>query len=341
MAITKITTPELFDFSATNTALQLPTGTTAQRPTSPSAGQWRYNTTEKYVEYWDGSAWKQIDTEALPLPADFPGKNFNTNTYFGTGASQTIDAKFNEAANFNGSSSHIDIGDVIPNTDTDYSVSAWINIDSGFTSGNRTILGAASSSSGTEGSFRLQLTYVSANTYKITIARTVATSGTNFYYSSSWTASSINTGQWYNIVATYNSTGRVGKTYLNGAAVDSSALTTSASVSSVNNDLIGGQRTNTAKWLGKIDQVRIFNTAITPQQVTDLYNDETTDTAGVLNFPAGAGCIAAYQLDGDASDVGGTYGGVPTDIGYTGLQFQPDLVWVKVRTNTYSHTLSD
>ena len=80
MAITKITTPELFDFSATNTALQLPTGTTAQRPTSPSAGQWRYNTTEKYVEYWDGSAWKQIDTEALPLPADFPGKNFNTNT---------------------------------------------------------------------------------------------------------------------------------------------------------------------------------------------------------------------------------------------------------------------
>ena len=341
MAITKITTPELFDFSATNTALQLPTGTTAQRPTSPSAGQWRYNTTEKYVEYWDGSAWKQIDTEALPLPADFPGKNFNTNTYFGTGASQTIDAKFNEAANFNGSSSHIDIGDVIPNTDTDYSVSTWINIDSGFTSGNRTILGAASSSSGTEGSFRLQLTYVSANTYKITIARTVATSGTNFYYSSSWTASSINTGQWYNIVATYNSTGRVGKTYLNGAAVDSSALTTSASVSSVNNDLIGGQRTNTAKWLGKIDQVRIFNTAITPQQVTDLYNNETTDTAGVLNFPAGAGCIAAYQLDGDASDVGGTYGGVPTDIGYTGLQFQPDLVWVKVRTNTYSHTLSD
>lgn len=64
MAITKIGTPELFDFSATNTALQLPTGTTAQRPTSPSAGEWRFNTTEKYVEFWDGGAWRQIDTDA-------------------------------------------------------------------------------------------------------------------------------------------------------------------------------------------------------------------------------------------------------------------------------------
>ena len=56
MATTKIGTPELFDFSATNTALQLPTGTTAQRPTSPSTGERRFNTTEKYVEYYDGGA---------------------------------------------------------------------------------------------------------------------------------------------------------------------------------------------------------------------------------------------------------------------------------------------
>jgi len=69
MAITKIGTPELFDFSATNTALQLPTGPTSGtggRPSNPSTGEWRFNTTEKYVEFWDGGAWRQIDTEALP-----------------------------------------------------------------------------------------------------------------------------------------------------------------------------------------------------------------------------------------------------------------------------------
>lgn len=64
MPITKIKSPELFDFSDLNTALQLPTGTTAERPATASTGEWRYNTTLKYVEYYDGGGWRQIDTDA-------------------------------------------------------------------------------------------------------------------------------------------------------------------------------------------------------------------------------------------------------------------------------------
>ena len=77
MATTKITTPELFDFSDLNTALQLPTGPTSGtggRPSSPNTGEWRYNTTLKYVEYYDGGTWRQIDTEELPNPSDFPSE---------------------------------------------------------------------------------------------------------------------------------------------------------------------------------------------------------------------------------------------------------------------------
>jgi len=98
MAITKIGTPELFDFSATNTALQLPTGDTASRPSAPSAGEWRFNTDEKYVEYWDGGspgAWRQIDTDAPTF--DF----FNVREYTGNAAnafpnssSQTVSTDF-------------------------------------------------------------------------------------------------------------------------------------------------------------------------------------------------------------------------------------------------------
>jgi hypothetical protein len=101
MAITKITTPELFDFSATNTALQLPTGTTLQRPTNAIAGEWRYNTDEKYVEFYDGTTpydaakWFQIDTEATANSDDFPGQNFQTVIYSGNGSTQAItDAGF-------------------------------------------------------------------------------------------------------------------------------------------------------------------------------------------------------------------------------------------------------
>ena len=87
MAITKITTPDLFDYGVTNTELQLPAGTTAERPAAPSTGEWRYNTTLKYVEYYDGGAWRQIDDESLPA---IPSENFNAVVYAGNGSTQSI-----------------------------------------------------------------------------------------------------------------------------------------------------------------------------------------------------------------------------------------------------------
>ena len=40
--------------------LQLPSGTTAQRPGSPSAGYMRWNTSENHVEIYDGSSWIEL-----------------------------------------------------------------------------------------------------------------------------------------------------------------------------------------------------------------------------------------------------------------------------------------
>ena len=67
MAITKIEVPELFDFGSDNSAFKLPTGTTADRPTSPSNGEMRFNTTTGYVEYYDttDTQWWEIDYELL------------------------------------------------------------------------------------------------------------------------------------------------------------------------------------------------------------------------------------------------------------------------------------
>jgi hypothetical protein len=66
MATTKITNPESFDLGSLNTALKLPSGTTAERPTSPSTGEWRYNTTTNLVEYYDGGSWRELSSEAIP-----------------------------------------------------------------------------------------------------------------------------------------------------------------------------------------------------------------------------------------------------------------------------------
>ena len=87
MATTKITSPELFDLGSLNTALKLPSGTTAERPTSPSTGEWRYNTTTNLVEFYDGGEWRDLQSEDIP---PIPSENFNAVLYTGTGSTQSI-----------------------------------------------------------------------------------------------------------------------------------------------------------------------------------------------------------------------------------------------------------
>ena len=87
MATTKITNPELFDLASLNTTLKLPSGTTAERPTSPSTGEWRYNTTTNVVEFYDGTQWRDLQSEDIP---PIPSENFNVVLYTGTSATHAI-----------------------------------------------------------------------------------------------------------------------------------------------------------------------------------------------------------------------------------------------------------
>ena len=70
MALTKIpgsmvsTNAEgVIDFSSATGGFNVPRGTTAQRPTSPAAGQVRYNTTTNQTEIYSGNAWVGITSQ--------------------------------------------------------------------------------------------------------------------------------------------------------------------------------------------------------------------------------------------------------------------------------------
>ena len=89
MAITKITTPELFNLQSNNTeGTQLPVMTRAERlaMTGMSNGELIFNSTTDSVEYYDAvaAAWYKIDYKGDPL------ENFNTVLYTGNGSAQTL-----------------------------------------------------------------------------------------------------------------------------------------------------------------------------------------------------------------------------------------------------------
>jgi len=330
MAITKITTPELFDFSATNTALQLPTGDTASRPASPSTGEWRYNTTLKYVEFYDGANWFRIDTEAIPAPNPVGNENFNVSTYFGNAATQTLDAKFNEAANLNGSSSKIDLPNFMPSGNAARTVSMWIKT--------------------TQTTAATLFKYGGANTnllfdFRINDGGTdggANTIGVGFYGSANdfnRPATTLMNGNWHNVVTTYDGTD--GKIYIDGVQTGTTKTLSGTANTTATTALIGSDG-GSFLFNGSIDQVRVYNTALTDAQAEDLYTDETTTTAATLDFPVGAGCIAAYQLDGNGNDISTNYNSTSTtDIGYTGLKFKPDFVWIKQKSGGASHSLQN
>ena len=331
MATTKIGTPQLFDFSSLNTALQLPTGDTASRPSSPSTGEWRYNNELKYVEYWDGGAWRQIDTEQLPLPDDFPSQNFNVNTYSGSGAAQTIDAKFNEAANFGVSGSVINLSpglDTFISSNAIISVSLWVKINTQPDSSGQVIFslgdsrGIVAPGQQSFSPFRFGAQYANSN-------------GSQKMADAAFT---LNT--WTHVVGVLSTNSSDVKLY-----VDKVLQTTGGATDylGLEDDACIGNRDNTGyttPFKGAIDQVRIYPGTLTQTQINDLYA-ETTTTASTLNYPSGAGCIAAYQLDGDASDVSGNYNGAVLNVGFTGLQFQPDFVWIKKTNSAQDHALFD
>jgi hypothetical protein len=80
-------------------ALKLPSGTTAERPISPSFGMIRHNTSFNTIETWNGSRWiysPYIETSGLALcldagePASYPGTGTTWSTLYGSGGNATL-----------------------------------------------------------------------------------------------------------------------------------------------------------------------------------------------------------------------------------------------------------
>ena len=82
---TSATPTAVSDQANTSTGyFDLPSGTTAQRPGSPNAGNLRFNTDEESLEFYSGTAWAKTN-EPTPLISSISG-----NIYVGTATNLTI-----------------------------------------------------------------------------------------------------------------------------------------------------------------------------------------------------------------------------------------------------------
>ena len=194
--------------------------------------------------------------------------------YNGTASNVSyVTGNFNKAAEFNGSSSGINIGNVGIGGSAERTISAWVNVDS--LSSAQTIFQYGSNSNGQRFGFAID---TAGKIYVEFYNRDAITSASHI---------SINT--WYHLVVTYNGgaiqTTENTKIYVNGVAVDvtnSGAQTGNANTGDSNYG-IGYDRLNTRQYFdGKIDQVRIYKGVVSDVGVASLYAETVSDNDNLV-----------------------------------------------------------
>jgi len=228
--------------------------------------------------------------------AFLPSQHFDTVTYTGNGGTQRIGGYINRGAVFNGSSSFIDTNYTLP-SDSTMSFSFWVNVAS--LGSSDTYIMSDLSSSATDR--RLDFRFKGSTGGQLYID--VGNGSSNYTTGNTSFVPTLNT--WHHIVVTLNGTA-INVYVDNGSPI---SLTSSVAFGTAGARSLSlgraGDYTGTAHLNGKLDQVRIFDKALSSGEVTTLYGETATSTSksvtDIFNDDSG---VALYQLDGNANDTG-------------------------------------
>ena len=243
-----------------------------------------------------GAAGAACTTDTVQILDGVPFQSIATYELDGDAESSVKTGYIGNAAEFNGSSSYIDTG--ISSLGPNFSVSLWINevsLDSGGYFGN---WNATSSDdmfwrTNTDGSIRISFDGGPTQSFG--------------------SAGDITVNNWHHIVVTFNN-GTI-NVYADGNS-KGSTTTPNTVFNSGANFYIGDDNSGTF-FNGKIDQVRIFNKALSSSEVTTLYGEtsasSTKSTTDIFGDSSG---ISLYELESNANDTSGTNNGTATNVVY-------------------------
>ena len=247
-------------------------------------------------------AYYKLDNSAEDETGSYDGTPTDINYTFG---------RFGQAAVFNGSSSKIDTG--ISSISSPFAVSMWINEDvlgSGVFFGNWNST-AADMYWQTTSDGRLR---ISIDGYSV-----------DFF----GTAGDVQINTWHHIAVTLS--GGVYEVYLDNVSLGTST-TSVTTFSSGQNFMIGNSSkpSTPIPFNGKIDQVRIFSSALDSTQVESLYNEKPCEDTSNFKTVLYEGTSANQYISQVGFDLDVDNGG------------DGGLVWIKGRTNSVTnHRLFD
>ena len=206
-----------------------------------------------------------------------------TYTVSGVSANQTLAVTAspfianNFSMEFDGASSYVNAGNILNQSGTDaFSISGWFYLNS--TKSNTIVSKMNSSFVG------YQLYVNAANKLKFLLQGTGNLSATGS------TVLSLNT--WYNVILTYDGSGTTGgiNLFLNGATESfTGSGSNSGGVSNSENFEIGARTGAVDVMDGKIDEVALWNTGLSSDAVTEIYNATYNNTGKVLDLNTDSG----------------------------------------------------
>ncbi len=203
----------------------------------------------------------------------FNGKGFSSSTVTidrsGRGNNGTLTGgpvktigRIGQGISFDGTDDYIDMGDAVE--PSNITVSAWVKPD--VTTLNKRIVSKWGASGSRQ--YLLAVDNTSSNKFTFSVSSDGATANEICDTTSTYTA-----GQWYFLVGTYD--GSDCKIYVNGTDVSSIASSTSGNIysSGTYNLRIGAEADDGSNpFDGSIDEVRIYNRALSSSEIGSLYN---------------------------------------------------------------------
>jgi hypothetical protein len=249
----------------------IPTTTSLTRPVSPSTGDAYFETDTNDFIIYDGANWRGYNSDGIPF-------NLGTSTH---------------SLSLDGTDDRMECGDVSAiNSVSAFSVTAWFRTN---TSATMYILSGVGSAGGFYDGFQV---YLSSGNPHLAVGN-----GASGYDGAKNTSANLIDDTWHHVAAIMD--GSTYTVYVDGSSTGSTDIgngpTITTTTATNGDDFKIGARfddNNTFAFAGYVDDVAVFNRALTSTELSDIYNSKRYFSPSSL-----------WALDNSTNDLAGSNNG--------------------------------